>query len=231
MRRSARGRSTSTPCCSSARTTTRWPAPTSTPPSLDSTDPDGTEHSDGVSASLRLVQATGRVQAKVSKHRVKAGGSVSVSGVVSRKAYRATHFAAAPDRTVQVQFRRSGTTTYKTVATVRADAKGRFTKAVKVTASGRWRARIGATEATRAATSPSVLVTATGRVATKAKPTPKRYANCAALNRVYPHGVGRSGARDHTSGTPVTSFTRDSAAYRLNTGRDRDHDGIACERR
>ncbi len=57
------------------------------------------------------------------------------------------------------------------------------------------------------------------------------YANCAALNVDYPHGVGRTGAVDHVSGSakPVTTFTVDDAVYNANTARDGDKDGIACE--
>ena len=59
--------------------------------------------------------------------------------------------------------------------------------------------------------------------------------NCTNLNRQWPHGVGRAGARDRTSGTPVTTFTRNTAAYRTaeshNGDLDRDNDGIACEKR
>jgi hypothetical protein len=58
-----------------------------------------------------------------------------------------------------------------------------------------------------------------------------RYRNCKALNRHYPHGVGRLGARDHTSGTPVTNFKRSNILYRQNKARDADHDGIACEKK
>jgi hypothetical protein len=61
-------------------------------------------------------------------------------------------------------------------------------------------------------------------------PTASLYRNCKALNRVYPHGVGRYGARDHTSGTPVTNFRRSNRLYRQNRGLDRDKDGIACEK-
>jgi hypothetical protein len=57
------------------------------------------------------------------------------------------------------------------------------------------------------------------------------YPNCKSLNRHYPHGVGRWGARDQTSGTPVTNFKRSNRLYRQNQARDRDHDGIACEKR
>ena len=58
-----------------------------------------------------------------------------------------------------------------------------------------------------------------------------RYANCKALNAKYPHGVGLPGARDKTTGTPVTNFTRNRAVYLVNAARDRDKDRIACEKR
>jgi len=65
-----------------------------------------------------------------------------------------------------------------------------------------------------------------------ALPKPTVYANCTALHRVYPHGVGKSGAHDKTTGKPVTTFTRYLKTYQLNASRlDRDHDGIACEKR
>ena len=62
---------------------------------------------------------------------------------------------------------------------------------------------------------------------------PALYKNCTNLNKRYPHGIGRAKARDHTSGTPVTTFFRSDRLYRIsmsyNRGLDRDHDGIACE--
>jgi excalibur calcium-binding domain-containing protein len=49
----------------------------------------------------------------------------------------------------------------------------------------------------------------------------------------YPHGIGKLGARDRTSGDPVTNFRRSTALYRAaigyNAGFDRDKDGVACE--
>ena len=60
------------------------------------------------------------------------------------------------------------------------------------------------------------------------------YKNCTNLNKKYPHGLGRVGARDHTSGTSVTNFKRSTRLYKLamsyNRGLDRDKDGIACEK-
>jgi len=56
--------------------------------------------------------------------------------------------------------------------------------------------------------------------------------NCTAFNKTYPHGVGRVGARDRTSGEPVTNFKRSNRLYATamsyNKGLDRDKDGIAC---
>jgi Excalibur calcium-binding domain len=57
------------------------------------------------------------------------------------------------------------------------------------------------------------------------------YPNCKTLNARYPHGVGRWGARDHTSGIPVTNFKRSNRLYRQNRNLDRDKDYIACEKR
>jgi hypothetical protein len=71
----------------------------------------------------------------------------------------------------------------------------------------------------------SAVVTATGAPSL----TSVRYPRCSALNRRYPHGVGRVGARDHTSGTPVTTFKRNNTLYRQNSHLDRDKDHIACE--
>lgn len=58
------------------------------------------------------------------------------------------------------------------------------------------------------------------------------FKNCTEMNKSYPHGVGKPGAVDRTSGTPrVTTFTRDAKLYELNKSMDRDNDGIACEKR
>jgi hypothetical protein len=61
------------------------------------------------------------------------------------------------------------------------------------------------------------------------------YRNCTALHQRWSHGVGRSSAHDHTSGTPVRNFFHSTRQYNLamqkNRGLDRDRDGIACESR
>jgi hypothetical protein len=63
---------------------------------------------------------------------------------------------------------------------------------------------------------------------------PVLWRNCAHVNQRWPHGIGRVGAHDITSGTPVTNFKRSNLLYRramrYNRGLDRDKDGIACEK-
>jgi hypothetical protein len=63
---------------------------------------------------------------------------------------------------------------------------------------------------------------------------PAQWKNCTVVNKRFPHGVGRSNAHDHTSGTPVTNFRRSTPLYNTamgaNRGLDRDKDGIACEK-
>ena len=58
------------------------------------------------------------------------------------------------------------------------------------------------------------------------------YANCTALNKKYPHGVGKVGAHDKVSGKtkPVTNFYKNTSLYNANKKSDRDKDGIACEK-
>jgi uncharacterized membrane protein len=73
---------------------------------------------------------------------------------------------------------------------------------------------------------------------------PTSYKNCAALNKVYPHGVGKKGAQDHTSSERsnyrVSNYRVSDAVYSYNDGKarhkgekdlDRDNDGIACEKK
>jgi hypothetical protein len=57
--------------------------------------------------------------------------------------------------------------------------------------------------------------------------------NCTNLNKKWHHGVGRQGA--HDKGGSVTNFYRNTKQYNLavnhNGTLDRDHDGIACEKK
>jgi hypothetical protein len=78
-----------------------------------------------------------------------------------------------------------------------------------------------------------VLIAALGATPVATAKAPALYKNCTNLNKKYPHGIGKAHARDHTSGTRVTTFVRSDRLYRIamsyNRGLDRDKDGIACE--
>ena len=61
---------------------------------------------------------------------------------------------------------------------------------------------------------------------------PRKYANCAAMQKVYKHGVAKvRTAKDKTTGKKVTNFAVNAALYNVNKGLDRDRDNIACEKR
>lgn len=66
--------------------------------------------------------------------------------------------------------------------------------------------------------------------AAPAIPAAHHFQNCTDMHRVYPHGVGRRHAHDHTtSGDPVTNFKRSNRLYYANRDHDADHDHVACE--
>jgi len=69
--------------------------------------------------------------------------------------------------------------------------------------------------------------------AAKPDPKKKKFKTCAALNKVFKHGVGKKGAKDEVGGKaePVKNFTVSSASFKLNTKLDQDDDGIACEKK
>ena len=57
----------------------------------------------------------------------------------------------------------------------------------------------------------------------------KKFANCAALNKVYPGGVAKSAKWVNKGGKINNKPTVNAKVYGENSGKDRDKDGIACE--
>ena len=97
--------------------------------------------------------------------------------------------------------------------------------------------RLGAVTLSTSLLALPLAITSTSAAAVAAK----HYKNCTALNKDYKHGVGRKGAHDKTSGTPVKTFKVSTKVYKMNNGPrdsstgeydlDRDNDGVACEKR
>lgn len=58
----------------------------------------------------------------------------------------------------------------------------------------------------------------------------KAFPNCSAVQKVYPHGIAKSTAAARTAtglkGTPKIS----ASLYAANKSKDRDGDGVACEK-
>ncbi len=78
----------------------------------------------------------------------------------------------------------------------------------------------------------AALVAPSPAIAGSAQVRIKEYKNCTALNRVYPHGVGKTGAVDKVShhSQKVRNFYVSDALYAKTKKCDRDKDKIACEK-
>jgi hypothetical protein len=58
----------------------------------------------------------------------------------------------------------------------------------------------------------------------------KKFANCAALNKVYPGGVAKNSKVTNKGGATKYTPSVKPKIYKANSSKDRDKDGIACER-
>jgi hypothetical protein len=79
---------------------------------------------------------------------------------------------------------------------------------------------------------PIVLVFALSAGVAQAAPlvVEKKFDNCAALNKVYPGGVSKSAKSANKGGKTKQVPTVNLKVYNENKTKDRDGDGIACER-
>jgi len=58
----------------------------------------------------------------------------------------------------------------------------------------------------------------------------KKFANCTELNKVYPGGVAESSSVRNKGGDTKKPPTVNAKVYSENKTKDRDRDGIACEK-
>ena len=77
---------------------------------------------------------------------------------------------------------------------------------------------------------PSLGSPALGAVVSKTVMFEKKFANCSALNKVYPGGVAKSSKVKNKGGATNYAPEVNSKIYEANKSKDRDKDGIACER-
>lgn len=58
----------------------------------------------------------------------------------------------------------------------------------------------------------------------------KKFSTCTELNKVYPGGVAKSSSTRNKGGKTKKTPTVSAKVYAQNSGKDRDKDGIACEK-
>ena len=70
-----------------------------------------------------------------------------------------------------------------------------------------------------------------GSTSSSTQSSAHKYKTCASMNKRYPYGVGKKGAKDETHGTrrPTANYKVSYRLYQANRKLDRDDDGIACE--
>jgi hypothetical protein len=61
-------------------------------------------------------------------------------------------------------------------------------------------------------------------------PQQVKFANCTELNKVYPGGVAKNAKVTNQGGETKNAPVVKPAVYKKNASKDRDKDGIACER-
>lgn len=164
------------------------------------------------------VKKTIALTANASPEKVTKGKKITIKGSVRRDGKKVKLRTA-------LEFRKDDGA-YVKVKSVTSSSNGALKTTVKASRSGSFRYTYAGSSTTEAGTSPGDHVVVKPKP--KPLPKPKAYKNCTALVKVYPHGVGKPGARD--KGGDVTDFTRDKKTYAKNTKSDRDKDGIACER-
>ncbi|MEY4367450.1 MAG: hypothetical protein RLZ28_865 [Actinomycetota bacterium] len=75
-----------------------------------------------------------------------------------------------------------------------------------------------------------VLLVPTNGAHASVKVADKLFSNCAALNKVYPGGVAKSKSVKNKGGLTKNRPKVSSKIYLENQTKDRDKDGIACEK-
>lgn len=58
----------------------------------------------------------------------------------------------------------------------------------------------------------------------------EKFSNCSQLNKVYPGGVAKSSSVRNQGGKTKKTPTVNARVYAENSSKDRDKDGIACEK-
>jgi hypothetical protein len=95
--------------------------------------------SDYSAASFLVRRQTRLTNIKIGPDKIRSGSAITVSGRLWRLTPKGPDdFAPFPGATVNIVFKRRGTTAWKSAGTARTDSTGRFTRRVKPTKDGTW---------------------------------------------------------------------------------------------
>ncbi|MFF7211285.1 DUF5707 domain-containing protein [Streptomyces sp. NPDC008238] len=89
---------------------------------------------------------------------VKKGRTITVTGKLTRANWETHKYAGYTGQSVQLQFRKKGTSTYKTVKTIKSSSTGALKTTVKASMDGYWRFNFVTTSLTGAVAGPSDFV-------------------------------------------------------------------------
>ncbi|GAA2758933.1 hypothetical protein GCM10009872_42930 [Actinopolymorpha rutila] len=98
------------------------------------------------------LKRAGSLTVNASPEPVKKGAPITVAGTLKRANWETHHYAGYTKQTVALQFRKSGTSTYKTVKTVISGSGGGLWTRVTASADGTWRWYFPGTSTTAAVT-------------------------------------------------------------------------------
>ncbi|MFJ5894626.1 hypothetical protein ACIQFZ_03965 [Streptomyces sp. NPDC093064] len=105
-----------------------------------------------------LVQRNSKLTTSAKPKPVKKGKTVTVTGKLSRADWGSRTYAGYSGQAVQLQFRKKGTTTYKTLKTAKTNSTGGLKSTVKATVDGYYRYSFAGNSTTPAVNAPGDLV-------------------------------------------------------------------------
>ncbi|MGW1404295.1 hypothetical protein ACWCRF_38065 [Streptomyces sp. NPDC002405] len=105
-----------------------------------------------------LVQRNSKLTTGAKPKPVKKGRTVTVTGKLTRANWESREYSGYSGQAVKLQFRKKGTTTYKTLKTVRTNSTGSLKTTTKATVDGYYRFSFAGTTTTPAVNAPGDLV-------------------------------------------------------------------------
>ncbi|MFF2846985.1 DUF5707 domain-containing protein [Streptomyces sp. NPDC058001] len=108
------------------------------------------DYIDKDNAKTWRLQRASKLTVNASPEPVKKGKTLTVTGALTRANWESLKYAGYTQQSVQLQFRKKGSSTYSTIKTIKSDTKGNLKTTVKASTSGYWRYVFAGTSTTPA---------------------------------------------------------------------------------